>query len=490
MLDHQFVPGTIHLVDLEGTIRTKHASTGPRDIVLIPAPSGDPDDPLNWSAKRKFISTTSISVYTFAIGIASAAIYSVLDPIEKDTGLTLNDLNAGTGYMFLMFGWGCLFWQPLALQYGKRPVYLLSMLATMAIMIWVPYTKTNSQWIASKLLQGFFGAPIESLCEISVADVYFTHERGTYIALYGFFLAGSSFLAPVLAGFIAEGQGWRWVLYWCAILTGIAFIFLFFFMEETNYHREVLHVKVVDTSAIKGSPISKSDVGVDLGEETTIEAKPGGLTMTDVEGRPDGVHGRNSYVDRLKVFDKRELQYPSRLKGRILRPLIFLSFPVIFYAGFSYGSSLIWFNVLNGTASLILSGAPYKFSSTMVGLAYISPLIGVALGSLYTGRIGDWVVLKMARRNGGIMHSEYRLWLFSLSVLLVPGGLILWGVGAAHTVHWFGLIFAMGIIAFTNIVGLQLSVSYCIDSYRELSGEAMVTVILIRNTMSFAIGYG
>ena len=89
-----------------------------------------------------------------------------------------------------------------------------------------------------------------------------------------------------------------------------------------------------------------------------------------------------------------------------------------------------------------------------------------------------------------MMQSEYRLWLFSLSVLLVPGGLILWGVGAAHGIHWFGLIFAMGVIAFTNTVGLQLSVSYCIDSYRELSGEAIVTVILIRNTMSFAIGYG
>lgn len=34
---------------------------------------------------------------------------------------------------FLAFGWGCLVWQPLALQYGKRPVYLLSMLATMVI---------------------------------------------------------------------------------------------------------------------------------------------------------------------------------------------------------------------------------------------------------------------------------------------------------------------------------------------------------------------
>lgn len=88
------------------------------------------------------------------------------------------------------------------------------------------------------------------------------------------------------------------------------------------------------------------------------------------------------------------------------------------------------------------------------------------------------------------MQPEYRLWLFGISVLLVPAGLILWGVGAAHGVHWFGLIFAMGIIGFTSTIGLQLSINYCIDSYRELSGEAIVTVILVRNTMSFAIGYG
>ena len=72
-------------------------------------------------------------------------------------------------------------WQPLALQYGKRPVYIFSIFATMAIQIWAPYTRSNGQWIANKILQGFFGAPIESLCEISMTDVYFTHERGYYI---------------------------------------------------------------------------------------------------------------------------------------------------------------------------------------------------------------------------------------------------------------------------------------------------------------------
>lgn len=40
------VPGTVHLVDLEGTMMAKHAKGAQRDIVLVPAPSSDPDDPV------------------------------------------------------------------------------------------------------------------------------------------------------------------------------------------------------------------------------------------------------------------------------------------------------------------------------------------------------------------------------------------------------------------------------------------------------------
>ncbi|MCJ1237189.1 hypothetical protein MMC14_005174 [Varicellaria rhodocarpa] len=501
--NEEFIPGTVHLVDLEGTLRAKHASGGQRDIVLVPAPSDDPDDPLNWSPRRKMLSTASMCMYTLMVGIASAAIYSVLEPIAEDTGLTLGDLNAGTGYMFLFFGWGCLIWQPLALQYGKRPVYLFSTLATMAIMVWVPYTTTNGQWIASKILQGFFGAPIESLCEISVTDIYFTHERGTYLAIYALFLAGSNFLAPVFAGFINDGQGWRWVLYWCAIFCAIGFVFLFFFMEETNYYRKP-STSASNTTEIPSPPPIKA---IELDEKDP-------RTMID-QDTPSLEQGHSipsstkTYLQKLALFQKADLEQPNRLYGMMTRPLIFLTFPVIFYAGFSYGSNLVWFNVLNGTTSLILGGKPYNFASSMVGLSYLSPLLGVFIGSAYTGRVGDWLVIRMARRNGGIMEAEHRLWMFSVSLVLIPGSLILWGVGAAHGIQWFGLIVAMCIIATTvsippffslfftsfatlgaNTIGLQVSVSYCIDSYRDLSAEAMVTVIVVRNTMSFAIGYG
>lgn len=64
--ERPFVPGTVHLVDLEGTMRAKHAK-GHKDIVLVPAPSNDPDDPLNWSPRRKLLSTSCMCVYTLMV---------------------------------------------------------------------------------------------------------------------------------------------------------------------------------------------------------------------------------------------------------------------------------------------------------------------------------------------------------------------------------------------------------------------------------------
>lgn len=57
--------------------------------------------------------------------------------------------------------------------------------------------------------------------------------------------------------------------------------------------------------------------------------------------------------------------------------------------------------------------------------------------SLYTGTIGDWLVVRMARRSQGIMEPESRLWLFSLSLVLMPAGLILLGRGSRT---WHSLV--------------------------------------------------
>lgn len=299
------------------------------------------------------------------------------------------------------------------------------------------------------------------------------------MSIYALTLAGSNYFTPVICGFIADGQGWQWVFYWPCIFCAALFLFLFFFMEETNYVRKTTGIV---SSSGSSTPAPKENVDDPEKSPRMSTAQPTISTRAGAQYAPP-----KTFVQKLSVWN------PSpgvQMLPRALRSLQYLSWPVIFYAGFSYGSYLIWFNVLNATSSIILSGAPYNFSPSMVGLSYISCCIGVLIGSVCTGSLSDWLTVKLARRNNGIMEAEHRLWPFALCLVMVPGSLILWGVGAAHGVHWFGLIFAMGVLALATTIGVHLSINYMIDSYHEFSGDAITTVILVRNTMSFAVSYG
>jgi hypothetical protein len=296
------------------------------------------------------------------------------------------------------------------------------------------------------------------------------------MGVYSFMLAGSNYFAPIICGFIADGQGWQWVFYWPAIFLAVVFVFMFFFCEETNYNRQTIGV----VARADSPPFDPSEAGDNEKDMTSI-----GRPISQEEGIV--TVAAKTFVQKLSLWNPTPGQ---DMLQRAVRSLRFLSWPVIFYAGFSYGSYLIWFNVLNATASIILGGAPYNFSASMVGVSYVSCVIGVIIGSLVSGNMSDWLTIKLARRNNGIMEAEHRLWPFALCVVAVPSFLILWGVGAESRIHWFGVVFAMGGLAFTSAVGVTLSVNYLIDSYHDISGDAIVTIILVRNTMSFAINYG
>ncbi|KAL4906335.1 hypothetical protein BDW74DRAFT_167421 [Aspergillus multicolor] len=492
-------PGTFLLVDTNGeTLRTHAHGTGAdRDIVLVPPPSSHPDDPLNWSPRRKKLSALCMAAYVLVVGICSSSLYSTLDPLSKATGLSYDNLNSGTGYMFLLFGWGCVFWQAIAVQFGKRPVYLITLAGTVGVMVWQPHIRSNGEWIAAKILQGFFGAPIESIAEITVSDVFFTHERGRYMALYALALGYSNGIAPLITGFINDGLGYQWVFYWCAIFCGIAFVLVFFCMEETKFAR---------TAYLEGQLASSSRNKTD---EETIDRKQGGQPQghpkadhepsrgpSRTEPQPSGTAPRidptikkKPYLAKLKPIESTGFRQQNRVLPMMLEPFQLLRFPIVVYAGLLYGSNIIWLTFLNATESMVLSQPPYNMSTSMVGLTFIAPLIGTTLAACYTGLLGDRLIITLSRCHAGLFQAEYRLWLFLPSLILIPFGCILFGVGAAHQVHWMGIVFAMGVISFTTTAGSQISIAYCIDCYREMGGEALAAVIVIRNTMAFGIGY-
>lgn len=146
-------------------------------------------------------------------------------------------------------------------------------------------------------------------------------------------------------------------------------MFLFLFMEETNYDRSVVNT----TDVIP--PANRLTVDPSTEGEAEKSVTDGGSGSGFV---PSTAHSKpKSFLQKLSLVDSPR---PFLMHWRAWQSLKLLTWPNIFFAGFSYGTYLIWFNILNATASIILGGAPYNFKPSIVGLCYIACLIGVILG--------------------------------------------------------------------------------------------------------------
>jgi MFS-type transporter involved in bile tolerance (Atg22 family) len=51
-------------------------------------------------------------------------------------------------------------------------------------MVWTAYTTSAGAWYIHRILIGLFIAPVESLPEVSIPDLFFAHERGNFMGLY------------------------------------------------------------------------------------------------------------------------------------------------------------------------------------------------------------------------------------------------------------------------------------------------------------------
>lgn len=481
--DEQFPPGTTRLIDVDGSMVTKHAAgEGQKDIILVPRPSEDPEDPLNWTLRRKLLATSCVVVYTIMIAIPSSAVYSVVTPIRKATGLSLTDINNGTGIMFLFYGWGCVIWQPLALQYGKRPAYLASLVANIAILATAPLCTTSHTYLLNRILLGLFGSPVESLCEISITDIWFTHERPKYLAWYGWSLSMTGKFAPMLSGFINIGMGWEWTLWWCAIFNGIALIYCFFLMEETNYDRPAHHEPAAASALVERSGCSDPSEGDEKKAEKTATTT---AKSSDCESG-EIVYHRKSYVQKLGLKDKKR---PNRMLDVAMGSFRGFTYAPVVYGGLMYGANnLVWSGVQNATAGTVYT-TMYGFSTAGVAAAYAGGLLGTCIGGYYCGKVGKILTIKLARGNNGISEPEHTLWLFLASCFLVPFSILLYGLGVTYHIHWFGLVFSQTTLAINNALCIAAGLGYAINSYPELSGQSVITCVIIRNTLSFAINY-
>ena len=187
-----------------------------------------------------------------------------------------------------------------------------------------------------------------------------------------------------------------------------------------------------------------------------------------------------TYLQTLKPWNGRLSKANWLLVA--LRPFILFAYPSVLWSTLVYSLSVGWLIVLSESVSFVYKNqATYNFSALGVGLVYLSPFIGGVCGTAVAGKLSDIIVQFMARRNGGVYEPEFRLVMAIPIAISTAIGLMGFGWSVEERDKWIVPTVFFGIISFGCSLGSTTAITFCVDSYRQYAGEALVTLNFSKN---------
>ncbi|OQU99388.1 hypothetical protein CLAIMM_05024 [Cladophialophora immunda] len=422
--------------------------------VLIPRPTNDPNDPLTWAAWRKHIAFGTVCFYVLLSNFGLSAMTPGLTLVIEDFGIAPTQASYLVTLQILVLGVGNLFWIPLSLKIGKRPVMVISSGLFFVATIWSAVSKSYGSLLGSRIISGWCASASEAMGPAVVADLYFLHERATLTGTYTFMIGGGSALGGIFGGLVVNANSdWHWIFWMCAILTGVCFLLIVLFCAETNF------IRPEDTE------------GLDNGQQELVT---------------EMIRTKYHFGRSLKLWGWYDRE--TSLWLYFWRPLALLPYPAVFWASVCYGVTLGWV-VFQLTANALYFPQLYHFSALGVGNLYAANVIGALLGCIYAGPCCDWLIANITKRHGGYFKPEYRLYLMIMPFLLGPLGLLLWGFGLQNQLHWSVAAAGSGISYAVLCAVPNIGMTYVVDSYRPVAGEAMTSLTAFKNTFAFGISF-
>ncbi|KAK5134286.1 hypothetical protein LTR08_006715 [Meristemomyces frigidus] len=454
------VPGTATLDDFyrtpaDGTTRDrniKRSSDG--GVILVPQPSDDPNNPLNWPLWRRDLVTCILCLLS--------VLASILSPLLAADTLTLTlyfersftDIALLTGYHLLGVGLAGFIFVASAWVWGKRHLYLLGTVIIIISSAWGGASGHNyNSLLAARFFQGVGLAPFEALVNASVGDLYFVHERGSRMALSNLSLFGGAFFMPVIVGKLTT-----------------MFPLLVLFVPETTFERE--QQLNTDTAATYNSEYDSA--GHEMhGSGTSSPSKQPPRDSVEPLHTPHNPQARHKSLSWASISPFNGRHTHDSFSKLLLRP-----FPLFLHPG------ILWACLIQGTLIgwTVLIG---------VVLAAIIAFIGALLGFVLAGLLSDSSAKWMTRRNGGIYEPEFRMVLVIPQLVFGCAGLYGFGITANNTWRygwfWPEFFFALEVVGMIN--GAVASALYIVDAHRDVAVEAFTCLLVFKNTFSFGLTF-
>ncbi|KAJ5549110.1 MFS transporter [Penicillium frequentans] len=436
--------------------QTKPIRLSPSGSPLYPAVTEDPLDPLNWSFVQKY---TCIMIACFAYCLLT---YFTTAPVPSFTELevqfdtTYTKVTWSFAVPCLGLAIGPLITSSLAETYGRRMVLIASTaVAVVASGCTSLHGNSLSGYMAARFFQGLGAGPSANIGLTVINDLSFEHERGFRVGLWAMSANFGTVLGAVVGGFLASVSQY-WISYHVTILFGVLLICECLFLPETHYPRAVVLEYEAECEGQELSMDTKYDAISDI-------KRTKGLGYLHLRHIPGVRHPKP--WDAVLVFCKL-WTYPT------------ISISICCYVFFQY-----WW------ICSIMTMEPLAYESRSVqvqGLLFIGLLLGLVFAEAFcSGRLSDWLVARLARKNDSQRIPEMRLWLGYPAAVVSSVGLILWGISVDKDWHWMTGQVAFFLYAAGTQVGNTVLSTYIVDNYPEFAMEVIMFYSVVINLSAF-----
>jgi len=432
-----------------GTVRrgvSSRSKRGEKDINLVTWDGpNDPQNPKNWSNKKKWMITMVVSLFTFISPVSSSMIAPALPILRKDFETTSSVAALALSAFVLGFAVGPLVLGPLSELFGRRMMLQCANLFYFMFNLACGFSGNIGQIVAFRFLSGLGGSAPLGIGGGVLADLWLPQERGKAMALYSLMPLLGPAIGPIAGGFISQYMSWRWIFYITSIVAMLVQGLGLFFLQET-YAGTILGSKKKKLIKITGN--------------------------------------RELHTD----FDTPNRKFSSHIGIALKRPFkLLFTQPIVqvlsIYIGFVFG---VLYLVLATFPRLWTSPTYYNESIQISGLNYISLGIGFFVGTQIAAKTADRIYKKLKARNNDVGCSEFRVPLMFPGAVMIPIGLVIYGWSAQYRVHWIVPNIGTAIFAAGNQLVFQNCQTYIVDAYTRYAASATAATALFRSLGGFA----
>ena len=403
----------------------------------------DPKNPKNWSLKRRWAATVTVSCFTFISPVSSSMVAPALPVMSAEFGVHNEVVSQLMLSIFVLaYAVGPLFLGPLSEMYGRVPVLQLANAFYFVFNLACGFAKTSGQMLAFRFLSGLGGSAPLAIGGGLLGDCWRPDQRGRAISVYSLAPLIGPAAGPIAGGFIAEHTTWRWVFWATCIADFLIQTLGFFFLQET-YAPKLLQRKTERLRKETGNMELKSE------------------------------------------FDDHDIPLTRRLGTAIQRPFRMITTQPIIQV------LALYMAYLYGLCYLVLSTYPtlwtdsYHESVGIGGLNYISMGIGYFLGAQVCAPLNDQTYRSLRARNNGIGRPEFRIPIMFISSILTPIGLFWYGWTAEERVHWILPNLGQVFLSAGIIVGFQSVQTYIVDAYTRFAASGIAAATVLRSLAGF-----